>query len=270
MTHVTDGSKVFEDWVTVLATLPALPLPLNSQRVAFETERLIIRPPVEEDLAALHELRTQPEVMANTRRGLLDDDLEFTRDRLTPFLPPGDAKTYNCVICLREAGDNKLVGMGGVHNFTGGFGWPELGYMFRKECWGKGYATEFVRGFLQLYSALPRTSTPVPVRVARASLPPELAAKAGPGSKEMVDESSNSPAALASTVTADTVVVEEILMAIIADYNKGSLGVAGKAGFEKVFQFSEEDNRKPGTGIQIFVHFLQYFPGRKTLSTVEA
>ncbi|KAL1902677.1 hypothetical protein Sste5346_001119 [Sporothrix stenoceras] len=270
MTNVADGSKIFEDWVTILTTLPSVPLPPNSQRPPFETERLIIRHPIEEDLEALHELRTQPEVMINTRRALVDDDLEFTRGRLTPFLTPGDANTFNFTICLREAGDNRLIGIGGVYSLSSVFGWPEIGYMFSKHHWGKGYATEFVRGFLHLYSQLPRPEKPIPLRVARASLPADLAAKAGPGVKEKGDEAANEPAALAATVTPDTVVVEEILTALITDENLVSQGVSRKNGLEKVFKFQEDDSRYPGTGIQIVVNFLQHFPTRKTQQAVEA
>lgn len=270
MTNVADGSNVFSDWVTVLTTVPILPLPPNSERTAFETERLIIRPPTEEDLAALHEMRTQPEVMLNTKRALIDDDLEMTRSRLTNFLTPGDAKTFNCTICLREAGDNKLIGMGGVHSFGSVFGWPEIGYMFNSAYWGKGYATEFVRGFLQLYAQLPRPDVPVPLRVTRSSLPADLTAKAGPGTDEKGDKYDDDPAALAATVTVDTVVVEEKITAIVPDFNVESQKVVGKAGFQKFIQYREEDTRVLGSGIEILLHVLQYFPSRKAQAPAAA
>lgn len=264
MTNPVDGTQVFEDWVTVLTRLPSVPLPPNSQRKPFETERLIIRRPIEEDLEALHELRTQPEVMINTMRALVDDDLEYTRGRLTPFLTPGDANTFNMVICLKEAGDNRLIGIGGVHRFHSGFGWPEMGYMFSKHHWGKGYATEFVRAFVQLYAQLPRPETPQPLRVTRSSLSPEDAAKAGPGTKEKGEEFENDPAALAATVTADTVVVKDFLSATVPEDNLGSQGVIRKGGFQKFFKYHEDDTRYPGTGIQITLDVLKWFPGRKT------
>lgn len=265
MTDTADGkTKVREDWVTILTKLPTLPLPPNSERLPFETERLIIRPPVAEDLPALHELRTQPEVMINTMRGLVDDDVEFTNDRLVPFLTPGDGKTFNFAICLKEAGDNKLIGFGGVHVFVSGFGWPEMGYMFRKEVWGKGYGTEFVKAFVQLYSALPRPSEPLPLRVTRSTLPADLKAKAGRGTPEK-GEQYEDKAVLAASVTPDTVVVEEILTAIVPVYNKGSQGVIRKGGLQKFMQFIEPDNHHPPeSGIEITLDVFKYYPQRKT------
>ncbi|CAK7236512.1 hypothetical protein SCUCBS95973_009632 [Sporothrix curviconia] len=262
MTNPADNSSVFSDWVTVLTTVPLLPLPPNNERAALVTERLIIRPPTEDDLAALYELRTLPEVMRNTKTGTIDVDIAFTRGRLVPFLAPGDARTFNFAICLREAGDNKLIGIGGVHIFHSVFGWPELGYMFHSAHWGKGYATEFVRGFLQMYSKLPRPETPQPLRVTRCTLPADLQAKAGPGTAEKSDYDDD-PEALARTVTADTVVVEEKLTAIVAVRNAESNRVVTKGGFERFMQFSKEDGWMPGSGIDIMLNVYHYFPSKE-------
>ncbi|CAK7201296.1 hypothetical protein SEUCBS139899_003999 [Sporothrix eucalyptigena] len=269
MTSVPDGALVFHDWVTVLTTLPTLPLPLNSQRVALETERLIIRPLTEDDLPALHEMRLLPEVMRNTKQGTVDANIEYTRERLIPFLPPNDAASFNCAICIREAGDNKLIGIGGVHSFHSVFGWPELGYMFHSAHWGKGYATEFVRGFLQLYSQLPRPSTPQPLRVTRVTLPAELAAKAGPGTHEQGNYE-NDPEALAQTVTPDTVVVEEKLTAVVPDRNVESTRVITKGGFTEFMQYMEEDKRLPGSGIEILLRVYNFLPSRKESASAAA
>ncbi|CAK7244897.1 MAG: hypothetical protein STHCBS139747_006460 [Sporothrix thermara] len=262
MTSPVDGSNVFSDWVTVLTTVPLLPLPPNSERIAFETERLILRPPNEDDLAALHEMRTQPEVMRNTRRAVIDESMDVTRGVLAPFLPPGDARTFNCAICLREAGDNKLIGLGGVYVFHSVYGWPELGYMFNSSYWGKGYATEFVRGFLQLYSQLPRPETPQPLRVTRSSLPADLAARAGPGTDDKGDYDAD-PEALARTVTADTVMVEEKLTAIVPDRNAESNKVVRKSGFKEFTQYLNEDSRLPGSGTKIMLRVYEYLPSKK-------
>ncbi|CAK7224293.1 hypothetical protein SBRCBS47491_005500 [Sporothrix bragantina] len=260
MTNPVDGSNVHSDWVTVLTTVPSLPLPPNSERIAFETERLIIRPLAEDDLPALYELRTQPEVMRNTKAAVIDPSIDFTRERLTPFLTPNDARTFNCAICSREAGDNKLIGIGGVHIFHSDFGWPELGYMFSSAHWGKGFATEFVRGFVQLYSKLPRPDTPQPLRVTRGTLPADLAAKAGPGTDEKGDYDME---ALARTVTANTVVVDEKLTAIVTVRNNESNRVVTKSGFKVFMQFVEEDRRMPGSGLDITLNVYEFLPSKK-------
>ena len=50
-----------------------------------------------------------------------------------------------------------LIGTGGCHSRGGGMlGWPEIGYMLRREAWGMGYGTEFLAGFLEAWWALPR------------------------------------------------------------------------------------------------------------------
>jgi RimJ/RimL family protein N-acetyltransferase len=42
-------------------------------------------------------------------------------------------------------------------------GWPALGYQFLKAHWGKGYASEFVKGYLNHWWSLPRTEVELSV-----------------------------------------------------------------------------------------------------------
>ncbi|RBQ90477.1 hypothetical protein VDGD_01081 [Verticillium dahliae] len=142
------------DFITVKTTLPARPLPAHASRQPILTPRLMIRPFAESDIHALRVLRTQPEVMRNTAAGRIDLDVAETQAKLALSLPPNDAHTFNCAICLRDSGE--FVGCGGCHVMVGEFGWPVLGYMFVKEHWGRGFATEFVTGFLAAWWALPR------------------------------------------------------------------------------------------------------------------
>ncbi|KAB5532557.1 GNAT domain-containing protein [Coniochaeta sp. 2T2.1] len=145
--------------VLIRTTLPLRPLPPNSSRAPITTARLLIRPLVPEDVHSLHVLRTQPEVMRNNPQGRPDADLEATRARLIPFLPPVDEGTFHFAICLRET--SEMIGIGGCYNLSGVFGWPAIGYQLRREYWGRGLMTEFVRAWLGMWEALPRESVEV-------------------------------------------------------------------------------------------------------------
>ncbi|KAH9886826.1 acyl-CoA N-acyltransferase [Xylariomycetidae sp. FL2044] len=200
--------------IKVKTTLPSQPFPGNTYRSPVNTKHLVIRPITQDDLAAFHSLRTQPEVMEFTVSGRIDSDLAHTQTRLDPFLQPRDAETYNPAICLASTGE--FIGLGGVWRDTSELGWPEVGYMLKREYWGQGYATEFLEAFLQMWWKLPRSEAEVQVD--------ELSTKAQEGDA-----------------------VPEMLCAIIAERNPRSLRVVEKAGFSK-FKEWMEPSRRPGTG----------------------
>jgi RimJ/RimL family protein N-acetyltransferase len=205
------------DWVSVKTTLPARPLPPNSSRAAVTTERLIIRPLVPGDVEALHVLRTQPEVMANTPQGRIDRDLEQTRQKLVPFLPPHDDKTLQCAICLRAT--EEMIGVGGCHSLDSVFGWPAMGYMLRREVWGRGLATEFVRAWLDVWDGLPREEVEVVV----------------------------SPDSL---VSGDGEALE-VVTAFTTGDNVASQRVLEKSGFECFLTWREPDLRNPEVEVEL-------------------
>ncbi|KAI1383882.1 acyl-CoA N-acyltransferase [Hypoxylon trugodes] len=200
----------------VKTTLPTRPFPPNAEREHIRTERLIIRPFTEDDLDGIYSLRTQPEVMIFTMVGRIDADKEATRAYLSRFLPPNDLKTYNNVICLASTGE--LIGCGGApSDSTNGwptFGWPEIGYIFKLEHWGKGYATEFLRAWLDQWWSLPRSEVEVKVDA------------------QSVDGSGEVP---------------EMVMAVIEAHNKSSRRVLEKAGFQEFRRWvdTEEKNGIP-------------------------
>jgi RimJ/RimL family protein N-acetyltransferase len=197
------------EFVTVKALLPTIPLPANRERAAITTDRLLVRALQPSDLDALHVLRTQAEVMRWTSAGCIDESIEKTKSKLDPFLPPNDLVTANCAICLKDTGE--LVGIGGCHLYPGSHGWPEVGYMFRTEVWGKGFATEFLGAWLRFWSELPRTEREVRVQ------------------KEMVVGDG---------------VVDECLIAITEASNDGSQRVLLKSGFERFREYVEVDGAK--------------------------
>ncbi|THC90445.1 hypothetical protein EYZ11_010087 [Aspergillus tanneri] len=145
-----------------------------------------------------------------TSTGHIDRNIEETRKNLNLFLPPNDATTVNCAICLKDTGE--LIGLGGCHVFPETQGWPEVGYMLRTEFWGRGIATEFLNSWLPFWGELPRTEREV--RVERAMV-------AGDGS------------------------VKEHLIAITEASNIPSQKVLLKSGFQQFREFTEVDYADP-------------------------
>lgn len=199
------------EWVTVKTTLPTFPFPPNDQRQIIKTERLVLRPfnNDQNDLEGLHALRAQPEVMTWSIQGRPDKDLEETSINLARQVSPVEIQRYNWAICLASTGE--IIGIGGCGTFNGELGWPVLGYMLRKETWGKGYATEFLKAFTKAWWALPREEV-------------EL----------KVDK---------NTVRGSGDVKDECIAAITLDSNMASHGVLRKSGFERAMAWEEEDLR---------------------------
>ncbi|RMJ20795.1 hypothetical protein PHISP_08334 [Aspergillus sp. HF37] len=194
-----------DDFMTVKTLLPTTPLPSNDTRPALTTNRLLIRPLGPSDLDAMHTLRTQPEVMQWTSSGRIDQNIEETRDKLNLFLPPNDTTTVNCAICVKDTGE--FIGFGGCHLFPAEHGWPEMGYLLRREFWGRGMATEFLGAWLRFWDQLPRSEREV--RVRRGMV-------AGEGA------------------------VKEHLIAITETSNVPSQKVLLKSGFERFREFTED------------------------------
>jgi len=216
--------------VSVKSTLPKWPP--SAERKEFTTERLILRPFRSEDLEGLHGLRTQIEVMKNTGQGRNDKDLDETRKQLARHLPPNDLISFNCAIVDRASG--AIIGSGGCHRVSPVYGWPEIGYMFRVEYWRKGLATEFVRGFLELYAALPRHEVELQVH----------------------------PATVAGTAADDDGRVDEIMVGLTTHENVVSQKILVGVGFEHFLDFVEPDLRDPEVDVGLSVFRL--FPLRTT------
>ena len=109
-----------------------------------------------DDLADLHILRTQYEVMKWTSTAKIDADHAFTTTWMDRFMPPNDTKTFNFVI-EELSSPGIVIGSVGMHIAEP----PECGYMFRAEYWGRGYATEALAGWLLKYWELPRKQVDV-------------------------------------------------------------------------------------------------------------
>ncbi|KAL7928561.1 acyl-CoA N-acyltransferase [Trichoderma chlorosporum] len=219
-------SKSKPKWATVKTTLPARPLPLNSMRAPVTTDRLLIRALVAEDVDGLHLIRSQPEVMINTPQGRPDRDIDETRPRLGIFLPPKDEAHYNFAICLKETGE--MIGIGGCHQLKSIFGWPAMGYMFRKDHWGKGFATEFTKGWLNMWNKLPREEAEI-----------EVDGRSFPEGQEQTME------VMTAFTSADNIASQNVLI---------------KSGFERFLEWEDADLRNPD--VQITLLAYRYFPGK--------
>lgn len=102
------------------------------------TERLRLRRSQPEDLDAIHALASDYEVVKQTATWPWPPDRAFTASRAKPM--PAEDGMAGVVFAGTE-----LVGMIGLHAVPDG---AELGYMFARTQWGKGYATEIGRALL--------------------------------------------------------------------------------------------------------------------------
>ncbi|TLS23536.1 uncharacterized protein PpBr36_05668 [Pyricularia pennisetigena] len=218
-----------DGFVSVKTLLPTLPFPRNEDREEIITERLVIRPWTLDDVPAVHVIRTQPEVMMWTSQGRPDANIAETEAKVKLFTAPNDIANFNFVICDKATGE--MIGMGGNHRRESHVGWPELGYVLRKEYWGRGLATEFLRGFLEAYRKLPRSQ--VELRVAATSIVPSLA---------------------------DGEMADELLIAEIEPSNARSHGVMKKVGFEYFTEITENDAHNPSQPVTLALY--RYLPAR--------
>ena len=111
----------------------------------IETERLTVRPFVEEDFDALVALREPWEVRKYL--GGVRNTVEFTRQRLTYYLKHQERYGYSIGLVTLK-GSPAMIGWGGLQHFNDGDE-IELGYAFAQAYWGRGFATELARGCLQ-------------------------------------------------------------------------------------------------------------------------
>ncbi|KAK6072872.1 putative acetyltransferase [Seiridium cupressi] len=206
----------------VRTTLPKLPLPPNSERAPIKTARLVLRPYAQSDFDGVRALRTQPEVMIFTRTGRIDGDLSETQAKLDQFLPPNDVKTFSFTISLSDT--DELIGAGGVHKAGSALDWPEVGYMFKREHWGKGYATEFMKGFVEAWWKLEREQAYIEVE------------------SQSIDMDGNAE---------EVKTVPELLWAVIDANNAGSVRVLEKSGFKKLKTWTEPDSRAGFEGMSV-------------------
>ena len=97
----------------------------------FRTERLLLRPARAEDLEAMHAILSDPKAMAFWS-STPHDDLEKTRDWLASMIAIRPSEGEDFIVEF----DGKLIGKAGLWRF------PEIGFIFRPDHWGRGFAKE--------------------------------------------------------------------------------------------------------------------------------
>ncbi|MGV2069047.1 GNAT family N-acetyltransferase [Agrobacterium sp. 22-226-1] len=113
--------------------------------VVLETERLILRPPRHADIPELFEFLGDTVAMQHThcdktlrecQRRVMVHEWRRRHDGCAPW-----------VVLRRDNG--RIVGWGGLYEDPFDPGWDfEVGYYFRPESWGMGYASELVSAAL--------------------------------------------------------------------------------------------------------------------------
>ncbi|KAI1662793.1 GNAT domain-containing protein [Daldinia decipiens] len=199
------------DKITVETTLPVLEIQTWANPII--TERLIIRPLRLKDIEGFSALRSQPEVTALAYEGGSDPeyDLNSNFEALINYLRPWMKANIYFAILSRTADGEEGEYIGELC-LQFGNGWPSIGYMFRREYWGQGCATEAVKGFMKFYWDLPRGAATLVVHPATIH---------GPGGEE--EKYTNTPPK-----------VKERVLGEAERLNGSSQRVLLKAGFEQI------------------------------------
>lgn len=109
------------------------------------TERLLLRPCELDDLDALHAVYGDPEVTRYTTTYETRDD---TRRALDTHIAAQKAEGFSFwAVIERESGE--LIGDAGLGRLEGKGPEVELGYTLGRRWWGRGYATEAGRAWLE-------------------------------------------------------------------------------------------------------------------------
>jgi RimJ/RimL family protein N-acetyltransferase len=112
----------------------------------LDTARLVLRPFAEDDAEAAFRWFGDPEVMRFIPTGA-DGSVEDTRQRLARYREHQTRHGFSKWI-VRERGSGEAVGDAGLLRLED----PEridLGFRLARDCWGRGFATEAARAWVQ-------------------------------------------------------------------------------------------------------------------------
>ena len=115
----------------------------------LKTERLHLKPIDWDDLDAIHQMNSFPEVERYNTIGI-PKDIEQTREMLRPIIEQKESvpeKSYAWAVRLKESG--QFVGEIGMNVGSPKYRKSEIYYSFVPAYWGNGYATEGVRQVLK-------------------------------------------------------------------------------------------------------------------------
>jgi RimJ/RimL family protein N-acetyltransferase len=117
------------------------------------TERLFLRPPWPEDLAAYHAAHDHWSVIYNLSTAPWPFGIEDARERIAKAAetPPHEV---SCVILKRTDGEPELIGSIGCSHWNARVPHPEIGYSIAPAHWGQGYAAEAAGAVLDAVFAM--------------------------------------------------------------------------------------------------------------------
>jgi RimJ/RimL family protein N-acetyltransferase len=119
-------------------------------RVFLETERLLLRRFTESDVANLHDLDGDPEVMRFVNGGKPVSRDVIREETLPRFLRAYERFEGFGVWAAIERSTGEFVGLFELYpRKDAGPNEVELGYRLRRSAWGKGYATEGSRALIR-------------------------------------------------------------------------------------------------------------------------
>lgn len=154
----------------------------------IETERLLLRPAVVADRAAVIEMLTDPQVRAHLGgpKPVADAEADFDRELGAVTLAPGTGREYSLAVSDRGS-DHRLgtvslaprpAGRPG-HVRPGGEEW-ELSYVLRRSVWARGYGEEAAQALLTHVARREPPEQPVVAVTQSANVPSlRLAARMG-------------------------------------------------------------------------------------------
>ena len=110
----------------------------GEQWSTIETERLLLRKSTIQDTDAIANLRTNPAVFYWRTPDTREAAIEWLKNRL------GDPNDLTYTARLKSAPDVVIGSLGAAPL-------PEVGYVYDPSVWGKGYATEALRAWIDMY-----------------------------------------------------------------------------------------------------------------------
>ncbi len=114
----------------------------------IETERLLLRQWTDADAGELFALASDPEVMRYVDDGLAWTDISQAHRWLARRVADCEERVSSTFFAVIEKASGRIIGSCGF-TFLSELSEIDFGYLFARETWGRGYATEATRAVLR-------------------------------------------------------------------------------------------------------------------------